>query len=574
MSSATRKNVLTESCVGLTIKTLLVRESLWCVGPPAVRVCMSACLGLRRRGHKKGLGSAREASVTQGREGRRVKRIVDVSGRIRAVRSARRCDWCQPDGVGPKDCFLFRSQRSEEMLRTFRADPTAPARGPSGNVGQRDRQPRLDRGARRHYSELAWCVSVCDGPVKYRLQKELLEQNVFLRSALRDCVRVGLTRVIMASVGGSRVNATAICILSGARGVSNEYGGNYGDLCRYPGTRWGAPNHAGGSLQKFGTTVTWRCSGESQREAAHVPPSAVTAGANTCARVCLGRSGLDCRAEGGWFSIVRPPPKSQTQTPRGSAPPSTMSPVVFSDHGKWLPPRTRPATPAAARAEAIATLNRRKAMPPPSKHSARRGEGAKLIEEPREDETSSCSNGARDATSAASCAIGPGQANVRVEPPFRPSPVRYVKPPYTGSLGCATDRYFKREAPISSNPLGLEATRNAARAIFASSYMRLLFPTRTQIRMRAQRAQFSSRTTRLARSRQQPSCCHLPCATVVKARAGFTVGTTLVGARALAACSDAGDSARSRFSATAFPLDSRCAHPTSRFSILFVSPRR
>ena len=68
MSSAMRQNVLTESCVGLTIKMVLVRESLWCVGPPAVRVCMSACLGLRRRGHKKGLGSAREASVTQGLE--------------------------------------------------------------------------------------------------------------------------------------------------------------------------------------------------------------------------------------------------------------------------------------------------------------------------------------------------------------------------------------------------------------------------------------------------------------------------------------------------------------------------
>ena len=230
MSSATRKNVLTESCVGLTIKTLLVRESLWCVGPPAVRVCMSACLGLRRRGHKKGLGSAREASVTQGREGRRVKRIVDVSGRIRAVRSARRCDWCQPDGVGPKDCFLFRSQRSEEMLRTFRADPTAPARGPSGNVGQRDRQPRLDRGARRHYSELAWCVSVCDGPVKYgsaaRLpqgKKELLEQNVFLRSALRDCVRC---RADPSNNGVGRWQPSQRHVPSassaGARGVSNE----------------------------------------------------------------------------------------------------------------------------------------------------------------------------------------------------------------------------------------------------------------------------------------------------------------------------------------------------------------
>jgi hypothetical protein len=154
VSSAMRQNVLTESCVGLTIKMVLVRESLWCVGPPAVRVCMSACLGLRRRGHKKGLGSAREASVTQGREGRRVKRIVDVSGRIRAVRIAARGGVIGANlmALAQKTVFYFGYNGRK---RCFRADPTAPARGPSGNVGQRDRQPRLDRGARRHYSELS-----------------------------------------------------------------------------------------------------------------------------------------------------------------------------------------------------------------------------------------------------------------------------------------------------------------------------------------------------------------------------------------------------------------------------------
>ena len=94
-------------------------------------------------------------------------------------------------------------------------------------------------------------------------------------------------------------------------------------------------------------------------------------------------------------------------------------------------------------------LLRSSSTTPPLRHAASNEEGAK----PDEEEMGGCTHGARDADSAAGCAIGPGREKVSVEAPFRPASAPYIKPPYTGSLGCATERYFKRESPCFSNAL-------------------------------------------------------------------------------------------------------------------------
>lgn len=56
-----------------------------------------------------------------------------------------------------------------------------------------------------------------------------------------------------------RVNADAICKEQGYRGVTEEFGGNWGHICRYPGSQQGNPNKAGGDVTELGYTVTWRC---------------------------------------------------------------------------------------------------------------------------------------------------------------------------------------------------------------------------------------------------------------------------------------------------------------------------
>ena len=246
-----------------------------------------------------------------------------------------------------------------------------------------------------------------------------------------------------------RVNATAICKALRFDGVSNEYGGNFGQLCRYPGTRWGMPNHAGGSLHAFGTTVSWRCSGPGH---GRVPPPAST-GVMLCASICLGKAGLECRSEPGWFSMIRGPTAAQAQPQtRAGLPPRPMP-----RPGTWLTPllRPRPATPAAAREQATAAFyltkkvnakNTVRARAADAGNNASRGRGGDGGDDVDRD---GCFGGARDVIKARSCPLVPGlgnhnRAHVTVEGPFQPTRFRYEKPPYTGSLGCATDKYFRR----------------------------------------------------------------------------------------------------------------------------------
>ena len=55
------------------------------------------------------------------------------------------------------------------------------------------------------------------------------------------------------------VNATHICINQGYRSTILEYGGNWGEQCRYPGDEYGAPN-LGGTLNNLRGYTSWKCS--------------------------------------------------------------------------------------------------------------------------------------------------------------------------------------------------------------------------------------------------------------------------------------------------------------------------
>lgn len=120
-----------------------------------------------------------------------------------------------------------------------------------------------------------------------------------------------------------RLNAVEVCRSQGFSGeISQEYGGNWGQQCRYPGTTKGNPNRAGGELKQFGYTVTWRCLGEQQCNGETVPtmpPTSPTLKPTTDKKVCPLREdivdcgkhdGESCKSRGvgcvgrRWFSKV------------------------------------------------------------------------------------------------------------------------------------------------------------------------------------------------------------------------------------------------------------------------------
>lgn len=69
-----------------------------------------------------------------------------------------------------------------------------------------------------------------------------------------------------------RVNAARICLDMGFDGWdAEEYGGNWGKLCRYPGEVIGSANKVGGSITQLGYTVSWKCTGS--RDGSTDPPS-------------------------------------------------------------------------------------------------------------------------------------------------------------------------------------------------------------------------------------------------------------------------------------------------------------
>lgn len=69
-----------------------------------------------------------------------------------------------------------------------------------------------------------------------------------------------------------RVNAARICLDMGFDGWSDEeYGGNWGKLCRYPGEVIGSANKVGGSITQLGYTVSWKCTGS--RDGSTDPPT-------------------------------------------------------------------------------------------------------------------------------------------------------------------------------------------------------------------------------------------------------------------------------------------------------------
>merc|ERR1712241_1664765 len=73
---------------------------------------------------------------------------------------------------------------------------------------------------------------------------------------------------------GDRVNANEICRSQGFPGqIADDYGGNWGSTCRYPGTQKGSPNKAGGSLTSFGYTVSWRCLGKRMCDGKPITPA-------------------------------------------------------------------------------------------------------------------------------------------------------------------------------------------------------------------------------------------------------------------------------------------------------------
>ena len=173
----------------------------------------------------------------------------------------------------------------------------------------------------------------------------------------------------------------------GFSGLSDSYGGNWGTLCRYPGNRLGTTNHAGGSIDNFGATVTFRCkppaNGRLQGPLAlgELPKSIGV----SCPSVCLGKEGTICRKEAGWFSKI------------GHAPPPAVKKVTYVgvDSG-GSKPTSRAMTPqqeALLRAEA-----KRPKVPP----------------------------------------------KILVEGPYTPNSRNHtIKAPNTGSLGCATTKYFE-----------------------------------------------------------------------------------------------------------------------------------
>lgn len=103
-----------------------------------------------------------------------------------------------------------------------------------------------------------------------------------------------------------RVDANLACKEAGyEQGADEEnYGGNWGQTCRYPGQN-GSSNKAGGALNAFGFTVTWKCAGERGMKA---PPAPTTRCGNLDERVvnCDGWSGecggAGCRTSQGWYS--------------------------------------------------------------------------------------------------------------------------------------------------------------------------------------------------------------------------------------------------------------------------------
>ena len=76
----------------------------------------------------------------------------------------------------------------------------------------------------------------------------------------QNCGSLCVGKHWFSKITSGHVDAQHICKDQGYDGISNEHGGNHGIQCRYPGNKYGSPNHQGGSKTKLGQWVSWKCS--------------------------------------------------------------------------------------------------------------------------------------------------------------------------------------------------------------------------------------------------------------------------------------------------------------------------
>ena len=76
----------------------------------------------------------------------------------------------------------------------------------------------------------------------------------------RDCESLCVGEGWFSKITSGKVDAQKICKDLGYINIAEEYGENGGRLCHYPGRKYGSPILNGGSINKLGDTVSWRCS--------------------------------------------------------------------------------------------------------------------------------------------------------------------------------------------------------------------------------------------------------------------------------------------------------------------------